>query len=243
MNECIVSNTFMNLKNFQKELRAKANPAKAKTFAGFFKTGRGEYGEGDVFLGITVPDQRKIAAKFPHLTLAELKELLRSRVHEHRFSALEVLVMQYEKATERRKGEIARFYIKNAKRVNNWDLVDTSAPYIPGNHLLNRSKKILYHFAKSSNVWKRRIAIISTHAFIRENRFDDTLALAALLLDDKHDLIHKAVGWMLREVGKRSLKTEENFLKQYAHRMPRTMLRYAIERFPQAKRMRYLTRT
>ncbi len=228
--------------DLKKELENKANPARAKVSAGYFKTGKGQYGEGDIFLGVTVPDQRNIAKKFLHCTFHDCEELLQSVVHEHRFCVLEILTRQFEKGNETQKEGIAKFYIKHAELVNNWDLVDTSASYILGDYLLHRDKKVLYTFAKSPNLWKRRIAIISTGAFIREGRFEDTLAIATLLLSDTHDLIHKAVGWMLREVGKRSSETEEEFLKQYARTMPRTMLRYAIEKFPHAKRVRYLNR-
>jgi len=226
--------------DIQKELRGKGNRARVKASARYFKTGKGEYGEGDIFLGVSCPDQRNSAKSFVHLSLAELAELLHSPVHEFRFTALEVLVMQYEKGNQKRKEEIAKFYIKHAGRMNNWDLVDTSAPYILGRHLVNRDKKILYQFAVSCNLWKRRIAIISTSAFIHRGNFTDTFAIAELLLHDTHDLIHKAVGWMLREVGKRALADEEAFLRKHAHRMPRTMLRYAIEKFPRKKRLNYL---
>ncbi len=228
------------ISDFKKELRKRGNLARAKASAGYFKTGKGEYGEGDVFLGVSCPNQRNIAKMFLHFSFSELEQLLNSPIHEHRFSALEVLVMQYERGNQVRKEEIAKFYVRHAERMNNWDLVDTSAPYILGDFLLPRNKKILYHFARSKNVWTRRIAIISTGAFIREGKFTDTLAIAVLLLHDTHDLIHKAVGWMLREVGKRSPVAEEVFLKEYAHKMSRTMLRSAIERFPKEKRRSYL---
>lgn len=230
----------LRLKDLIADLRAASSPARAKASAWFFKTGPGQYGEGDVFIGITVPVQRGIARTYRDLPLDELSELIASPVHEHRFTALEILVMKYEKGDERVKKEAVSFYLKHRRHINNWDLVDTSAPYILGNWLFDKDKKVLYRFARSRNVWERRIAIISTFGFIARGMFDDTMAIAALLIDDVHDLIHKAVGWALREVGKKSLETEEKFLKRYYQRMPRTMLRYAIERFPVGKRMAYL---
>jgi 3-methyladenine DNA glycosylase AlkD len=222
------------------DLRAASAPARAKTSAWFFKTGPGQYGEGDVFVGITVPVQRRIARMYRDLPLEELPELIASPVHEHRFTALEILVMKYERGDEQIKKAIVSFYLKHRRYINNWDLVDTSAPYILGDWLFARDKKVLHRFARSRNVWERRIAIISTLGFISRGRFDDTLAIAALLLSDTHDLIHKAAGWMLREVGKRSRETEEKFLKKHYKTMPRTMLRYALEHFPASKRTAYL---
>jgi len=206
----------------------------------FFKTGKGEYGEGDVFVGLKVPTQRKLAREFSDLTLSDLKRLLNSPIHEERLISLFILIDTYDKGNEKEKDDIFSFYLKNIKGINNWDLVDLSAPKIVGNYLLDKDQSLLEKFANSNNLWERRIAILSTQEFIRNGSFDRTLKIAQTLLNDKHDLIHKAVGWMLREIGKRDLKTEEKFLKVYYKRMPRTMLRYAIEKFPEAKRKKYL---
>ena len=213
---------------------------KAKTSAWFFKTGKGEYGHGDVFYGITVPEQRTVAKKFCNLPLSEIEILLKNNVHECRLTALIILVEAYKKANGGDRSGIARFYSAHTAYINNWDLVDISAPYILGTHLRSRNRAILYSFARSKNVWKRRIAIVATFAFIRANQFTDTLAIAEILMNDTHDLIHKAVGWMLREVGKRSIETERGFLEEYAPHLPRTTLRYAIERFPEAERQYFL---
>ena len=217
---------------------------KARILAGFFKTGKGEYGEGDVFLGITVPLQRGVAKRFKEIKLDQLSVLLKNPIHECRLTALEILVMQYEDAV---KGEdVVNFYLKNTRHINNWDLVDLSAQYILGDWLLNcgpkakPDRKILYKLVKSKNIWERRIAIISTFAFIRAGKFEDTFKLAKILMRDEHDLIHKAVGWMLREVGKRDEKVLVKFLNEHAVQMPRTMLRYAIEKFSLEKRKKYL---
>lgn len=224
----------------RKALERLKNPKKAKISARFFKTGKGEYGEGDVFLGLIVPQMRKIAKKHERLSLKDLQELLNTQIHEYRFTALVILTNQYEKGNGRLKKEIARFYLNNAKKVNNWDLVDISAPKILGPYLLSKNRSILYKLARSKKLWERRIAIMSTFAFIREGEFDDTLKIAKMLLKDNHDLIHKAVGWMLREVGKKDQVVEERFLRKYCQHMPRTMLRYAIERFNPKKRRFYL---
>ncbi len=235
----------MNYLDVQRELRMHSNPARAKSSAWFFKTGRGEYGEGDKFLGLVVAEQRKIAYKFIELPLAEITKLIKSHYHEDRFTALEILVAQYERGDSIIRKKITNLYITQTKLINNWDLVDTSAPYILGHYTYEYSKKwsILFRLAKSKNLWERRIAIISTQYFISQGRFDKTLAIAELLLNDTHDLIHKAVGWMLREVGKRDLKTLQIFLQKHAKRMPRTMLRYSIEKFPEMKRKKYLSGT
>lgn len=221
------------------DLNAYANPKKAKDCAWFFKTGKGEYGEGDVFLGITVPLQRKLAKKYKDLSLKHTEQLLSSKIHEHRLTALFILIDKYRKGD---KEEIVNLYLKNAKRVNNWDLVDSSAHHILGDYLLDKPRNILYKLAKSKNLWEKRIAIISTAAFINKNDFKDTLRISEILLNDDHDLIHKAVGWMLREVGKKDQSVEEKFLKKYHKTMPRTMLRYAIEKFSPAKRKFYMKR-
>jgi len=218
------------------------NPQKAKILSRFFKTGKGEYGEGDIFLGITVPQTRAIAKKYTHLNLKDLEKLLSSKIHEYRLIALLILIENYKKASIENKNLIFNFYIKNTKFINNWDLVDLSAPHIVGNFLLDKDKSILYNLAKSSNLWEKRIAIISTYAFIRLYKFKHTLKISEILMNDNHDLIHKAVGWMLREVGKRNKDVEEKFLNQHYKKMPRTMLRYAIEKFDNNKRKKYLER-
>jgi 3-methyladenine DNA glycosylase AlkD len=225
-----------------RELNKLKNPAKAKILAGFFKTGKGEYGEGDVFLGITVPLQRTVAKKFIGLDFLEIQKLLNSKIHEHRLVALLILVEKYRKGEEKEKGKVVKMYLKNTKKINNWDLVDLSAHYILGDYLLTRNRKILYKLACSKNLWEKRIAIISTFALIRAGEFEDTLKISKILLKDNHDLIHKAVGWMLREVGKRDQKVEEKFLLRYYSDMSRTTLRYAIERFPKEKRQSYLNK-
>jgi 3-methyladenine DNA glycosylase AlkD len=224
-----------------RELQCLKNSKKAKDLTRFFKCGKGEYGEGDVFWGIMVPQQRQVAKKyFQEAGLKDIQKLLDSPVHEQRLTGLLMLVSQFEKADERTKKAIYNFYLKDAKRINNWDLVDLTAPRIVGGYLLDKDRKILYKLAKSKNLWERRIAILATFMFIRESDFRESLIIAEILLNDSHDLIHKAVGWMLREVGKRDLKEEEKFLKKYSQKMPRTMLRYAIEKFPEKKRREYL---
>lgn len=283
------------LKSLIKELNQLANPEKAKNLARFFKTGQGEYGEGDIFLGITVPEQRALVKKYQNLNLNDCQKLLKSKIHEHRLVALLILVAKFKKfqkysiyqsslssprlrggvpqsgtegcinsttpsplrrATPPQRGgevinksaqnqykiqqKIFNLYLKNAKYINNWDLVDLSAPNIVGNYLLDKDRKILYRLANSKNLWQRRIAILATFEFIKNNQFDDSIKIAKILLNDNHDLIHKAVGWMLREIGKRDQKLLENFLNQHAHQMPRTMLRYSIEKFPEKKRLYYL---
>jgi 3-methyladenine DNA glycosylase AlkD len=208
----------------------------------FFKTGFGQYGEGDIFLGIVVPNTRIVAKKFSDLPLYEIKKILYSRVHEERLCALLLLVEKFNKANDLEQKKIFDFYIKNAKQANNWDLVDLSAPKIVGKYLLDKSKTILYKFAKSKNLWEKRISIVSTYTFIKAGEYKDTFKIAEILMNDKHDLIHKAVGWMLREVGKISQKDEEKFLQKYYKKMPRTTLRYAIEKFPEEKRIKYLAK-
>lgn len=222
------------------ELRKLAEPERAKTHQRFFKTGKGEYGEGDMFLGIRVPHIRKLVRKFRGLTLEDTEKLLHSRWHEERLFALLVLVDSYKRDDGKLKEKIYNLYMSSTQWINNWDLVDLSAPHIPGAWLFNRDRKPLYEFAESSDLWKKRIAILSTQHFIRKNDYTDTLAISEKLLQDNHDLIHKAVGWMLREVGKRNLESEEKFLRKHYMNMPRTMLRYAIEKFPEEKRQKYL---
>ena len=216
------------------------NKEKAKVLKRFFKTDKGEYGEGDIFLGLTVPESRKIAKKYSSLSLEEVKSLLESKIHEERLIALLILVNNYQKSNENIKKEIYNFYLKNTDKINNWDLVDLTADKIIGDYLLNNKKDILYKLAKSDNLWERRVSIISTFQFIKNNEFKDVLNIAEILLRDKHDLIHKAVGWMLREIGKRNLEALESFLNKHYRSMPRTMLRYAIEKFQEDKRQAYL---
>jgi len=230
----------MSINKLREKIKRVSNKKHAEAMLWFFKTGKGEYGEGDIFAGIKVPVQRKIAKEFLNLSFTELKELLKSKVHEERLIALLILVEKYEKGEKKENDKIFRFYIDNRKGINNWDLVDLSAPKIIGHYLLNKDKKLLYDFAKSENLWDRRIAILSTYSFIKSGSYDDALRISDLLLNDKHDLIHKAVGWMLREVGKNNLAVEEIFLQPRYNKMPRTMLRYAIEKFPETKRKKYL---
>lgn len=234
-----------NLEKIKKELRGLADSRRAKVLQGFFKTGKGEYGEGDKFLGIAVTLQRKVAKSFKDLPLQDTKKLLQSKIHEERLVALLVLVSQYEKASkednEKHKKNIFDFYLKNKKKINNWDLVDLSAPNIIGNFLLDKKRDILFKLARSKNLWDRRIAVLSTFTFIKNKEYKDIFKISKILLNDEHDLIHKACGWMLREVGKNmGLAKEEQFLKKYYQKMPRTMLRYAIEKFPEKKRQQYL---
>ena len=224
------------IEELTKELLSLSDPKRAVIMQGFFKTGRGQYGEGDAFLGISMLDARKVAKKHSHITLAEVRKLLHSKIHEERMLAVLILLI---KCKDDPSG-IAKFYIKYMKQVNNWDLVDVSAPKILGLYLLQRDRSILYKLARSPNVWERRASILATLTFIRSGRFDDTFKIAEILLRDKHDLIHKAVGWMLREVGNHDLAAEERFLKKHYREMPRTMLRYAIEKFPENKRRLYL---
>lgn len=225
-----------------KQLKLLASPEKAKISSGFFKTGKGQYGEGDRFLGVTVPQQRSIAKKHRGLPFSEIEILLGSPYHEARLTGLLILTYRFERADEKTKKEIFNFYLAHISAVNNWDLVDVTAPNIVGGYLLGKksTRKILHRFARSENLWERRIAIVSTFAFIRNGDFADTLAIAETFLADRHDLIHKATGWMLREVGKRDETVLKNFLDTHAAIMPRTMLRYAIEWFSPMERVRFL---
>jgi 3-methyladenine DNA glycosylase AlkD len=206
----------------------------------FFKTGPGEYGEGDIFLGIKVPVLRKLAKEYFELPLTEVKPILGSKYHEIRLLSLFILVDQFSKGDQKKKKSIYQLYLKSTGFINNWDLVDSSAHHIIGPYLIDKSKALLDELAQSDLLWERRIAIMSTFHYIKNDKFSDTLRIAEMLLSDKEDLIHKAAGWMLREIGKRRLPSEETFLKKHYHNMPRTMLRYAIEKFPEPKRQRYL---
>ncbi|MDT3696429.1 MAG: DNA alkylation repair protein [Ignavibacterium sp.] len=230
----------MNLLEIRRTIKKQANPKQAVILQKFFKTAKGEYGEGDIFYGIKVPIQRTIAKQFRDLSFTDLKSLINSKIHEERLIAAFILVDQYKNGDEKKRKLVFNFYLKNRKGINNWDLVDLSAPQIIGEHLLDKEKSLLYKFALSKDLWEKRIAVLSTFTFIRNHFFEDTLNICEILLNDKHDLIHKAAGWMLREVGKRDLAAEEEFLKKYYKDMPRTMLRYAIEKFPEKKRKAYL---
>jgi 3-methyladenine DNA glycosylase AlkD len=232
-----------NLKSLRTELKTLANPERAIHSKRFFKTGKGEYGEGDIFLGLTNPQLRELTKKYLSLDFQELQELLNSKIHEERLISLLILVKKFQKAKKDHKTQyfIYNFYLNNAKKINNWDLVDLSAPKIMGEFLLkNQDQTILRQLALSKNLWEKRISIISTLTFIRDRKFGETLAIASMLLEDEHDLIHKAVGWALREIGKKNQQVLETFLFQNYKQMPRTMLRYAIEKFPEDVRQKYL---
>jgi len=220
-----------------KEIQSKANSEKAKIYQRFFKTGKGEYGEGDVFLGLTMPQQREIAKNYLALSFSQIQKLLDSKLHEHRMQAGIILTGKAKEKPE----ETFNFYIKNAKKFDNWDLVDVTCIQVVGNFLLDKDKARLYKLTKSKNLWEKRIAIVSTYSFIRKNQFGDAIKISELLLKDKHDLIHKAIGWMLREIGKRDKTILEDFLKTNYKSIPRTTLRYAIERFPEKERKQWLT--
>jgi len=226
--------------NLKKELRSAAKADRAEAVSRFFKTGKGEYGEGDIFLGLYVPTTRKISKKYTGLSFSDLSDLLDSDIHEFRLSALYILSDVFKKTDKNGKEKIFNFYIKKVKRINNWDLVDTSAPGIVGEWLKDKDRKILYTFAKDKNLWKKRVAIISTFAFIKGSDLKDTFAISEILLTDQNDLIHKAVGWMLREAGKRDEVALKKFLDKFATKMPRTMLRYAIEKFNKKDYQYYL---
>ena len=219
-----------------------ANPDKAAILQRFFKTDPGQYGEGDIFLGINAPVLKALVKKYKNISVAEAEELLHSDIHEQRALALQFWARLYAQKIPDNKELIYQRYLANTEWINNWDLVDVTASHIVGNHLLHRDRKILYRLAKSGSLWDRRISIIATHHFIRNHDFADTLKIAAMLINDDEDLMHKAVGWMLREVGNRELPPLEEFLEKHYQQMPRTMLRYAIEKFPEAKRKAWLNR-
>ena len=207
----------------------------------FFKTGKGEYGEGDIFLGIRVPTIRKYVKEYRSISQEDNLELLKSPFHEARMLALLILLAKYSSAKmEAEKEAIYRAYLGHTKFINNWDLVDCSAEYIVGAHLFQKDRKPIYRLARSKSLWERRISVMSTFHFVKKEDLSDTLAVDGLLLHDREDLIHKAVGWMLREVGKRKRNAEEKFLAKYYKEMPRTMLRYAIEKLPESERLAYL---
>jgi len=230
----------MKVQEVTKRLFALGDKERAAVSQRFFKTGPGEYGEGDIFLGIKVPVLRNLAKEYFDLSLKNVNTILESKFHEERLLALFIMVDQFSRGDRKKKKSIYELYLKNTGFINNWDLVDSSAHYIVGPYLMAKSKALLYDMARSDLLWERRIAIMSTFHYIKNDKFNDTLKIAARLLSDEEDLIHKAVGWMLREIGKRHLPSEETFLKKHYQKMPRTMLRYAIEKFPESKRQRYL---
>jgi 3-methyladenine DNA glycosylase AlkD len=230
----------MTIQKIKKRLKQSANKEKAENLQRFFKTGPGEYGEGDVFIGVKVPDVRKVAKDFQDMAIDDIIILLESTIHEERLLALFMLVQKYRSGNSRTKEDIYNLYLHKTQFINNWDLVDGSAHHIVGDYLMDKDKTPLYRLAASENLWERRISIMTTLYFIKHGEFEDTLKIAKILLSDTEDLIHKAVGWMLREIGKRDMVIEETFLKQYYKELPRTMLRYAIEKFPESKRQQYL---
>ena len=222
------------------ELMQLSDPSHAKKLQGFFKTGKGEYGEGDIFIGVRVPDQRRTAKKYWNIPLTDVLVLLKSGIHEHRLTALFILTQQFNKGDEDLRQQIVDIYLSNTAYVNNWDLVDSSAHKILGAWLVDKDRDVLYGLAESESLWDRRISIISTFAFIDRGDMVDAVSLAGMLVDDGHDLIHKASGWVLREVGKKDQSLLEEFLLEHYETMPRTMLRYAIERLPEERRKFYL---
>jgi len=222
------------------ELQQFADPIKAEHSKRFFKSGKGEYGEGEIFLGINVPNQRKIAKKYAQMPLSEIEILLQNKYHEARLTAVMLLVYRINTCSNLELEPVVQLYLKNLEFVNNWDLVDSSCHQILGRFLEHKERDLLYDLAKSESLWERRIAMITCFYFIKKNDFNDALAIAEILLNDKHDLIHKAVGWMIREIGNRDLETEKQFLDKHFKKMPRTMLRYAIEKFEEPQRLHYL---
>ena len=230
----------MKVQEITQRLFALGNKERAAVSQRFFKTGPGEYGEGDIFLGIKVPVLRGLAKEYFDLSLKDVNTILESKFHEERLLSLFIMVDQFSNGDRKKKKTIYELYLKNTVFINNWDLVDSSAHHIVGPYLMVKSKAPLYEMARSDLLWERRIAIMATFHYIKNDNFNDTLKIAARLLSDEEDLIHKAVGWMLREIGKRHLPSEETFLKKHYRKMPRTMLRYAIEKFPEPKRQRYL---
>jgi len=230
----------MKLSEIKQEILSLKNPGKIAIYKNFHKTSFGSYAEGEEFLGLTAPQIRKIAEKYNHLDFSSIKVLLESNVHEEKYVAAEILACKYSSGNQDEKERVVKFYLKNAKNLSGWDLVDTTASQILGRWLLDKDREVLYKLAGSDNLWERRISIISTYAFIKNQDFADALKISEILIHDKHDLIHKAVGWMLREVGKKNQNTLNYFLKKHYKIMPRTMLRYSIEKFPQKARREYL---
>lgn len=229
------------LNNLIKDLERLKNPVKAKLLQRFFKTGKGEYGEGDIFLGIIVPKQRAVAKKYCNLELKDLHKLLDAKIHEYRLVALLILVDKYKRADLADKKTIVNFYLSNTKNINNWDLVDLSAPKIIGPFFRHKGKSTIIKLARSQSLWERRISILATFDYIKENHFKTALRISTILVKDKEDLIQKAVGWMLREVGKKDINVLEGFLEKYVKVMPRTMLRYAIEKMSEKERKKWLS--
>ncbi len=230
----------MGVEEIRAELQALADPKQAASLQRFFKTGAGEYGEGDRFLGLRAAQLRQLVKRFAETPLKDIQRLLRSGIHEERMLALLLMVQRFQRADGKGRERLYRQYLAATRYINSWDLVDASAEPIVGAWLSDKSRQPLYELARSASLWERRIAIIASFHYIKRGEFDETLQLAECLLQDTHDLIHKAVGWMLREVGKRDPEAEEDFLNKHYRRMPRTMLRYAIERFPERKRQDYL---
>lgn len=229
-------------RRIKSDLKEASNPEKAVILARFFKTGRGEYGEGDIFWGITVPIQRNIAKKHSDTKLDDIAKLLTDPVHECRLTALLILVQQYSKGSEPQKKQIAEFYLDNTASINNWDLVDLSADRILGHYLMDKDRSVIYRLAESSMLWEQRIAVLTTFHFIKNNDFGDTISLCEKFLTHRHDLIHKATGWMLREAGKRDISVLLNFLDRHHKIMPRTMLRYSIEKLDDAQKKKYMSK-
>lgn len=231
----------MSLNELRASIEKLADKDKSDFLKRFFKTGSGQYAEGDVFVGLTVPASRSLAKKYHSLSHNDINKLLTSPIHEERLIALFILVDQFNNSTELEKSKIYKFYLKNIKFVNNWDLVDASADKIVGAYLLDKPRQKLFELAMSPQLWERRIAIIATYQFMKvKKETEDTFRVAELLLSDKHDLIHKAVGWMLREAGKIDQSKLVNFLKKHYDQLPRTTLRYAIEHFPESQRHLFL---
>jgi 3-methyladenine DNA glycosylase AlkD len=226
--------------DIQRRLQTLGNPERVRILQRFFKTAKGEYGEGDVFIGLYVPEIRKLAMEYRDLPLPEAVDLLHSPLHEARLLALLILVAAYARGNAALRERIYRLYLEHTRFINSWDLVDASAGHIVGRHLLERSRAPLHALSASGLLWDRRIAVMATFHFIKRGEFAETLHIAERLLRDREDLIQKAVGWMLREIGKRDRAAEETFLKVHCRIMPRTMLRYAIEKFPEELRRRYL---
>jgi 3-methyladenine DNA glycosylase AlkD len=236
----VIGFLMMLLNQLKQQLKSLADPDQALQLQRYFKTGPGQYGEGDRFVGIRMPQLRRLVTGYLDMALADVAALLHTPIHEQRMAALLILSYQFATANEAKQTQIYNFYLDNTRWINNWDLVDVTVIPIVGAYLLTRSRKPLYGLAKSNVLWERRMAIVATHCFIKKEQFEDTLALADLLLSDGHDLIHKAVGWMVREVGKRDVAVMEAFLLARYLQMPRTMLRYAIEKLPEPRRQAYL---
>lgn len=230
----------MTAKEIQKQLEDLSTPEKREFLPYFFKTGKGQYGEGDKFLGVVVPDTRKVAKQNKNIEFSEVKQLFNSEYHECRLCALLILVERFKKANEAERKDIYDFYLSHTHRINNWDLVDLSSQYIVGEYLLDKDRSILYKLADSELLWDQRIAVLATFPFIRKGDFKDLLALSEKLLHHKHDLMHKAVGWLLREMGKKDKDVLIGFLDRFYKEMPRTMLRYSIEKLSIEERAHYM---